>query len=71
MIINTKFSASMLMFSLLAFSSVGCSNSNEADLAGTSTVETMNVIPRAGFIPDVNMWCPHTTNPSPAIAVML
>ena len=35
-----------------------------------NTVLTMNVIPRAGFMPLVNMWCPQTTNPSPAIAVM-
>ena len=31
-------------------------------------VESMNVIPRAGFIPLVNMWWPQTTNPKPAIA---
>src|SRR4029078_5250074 len=30
-------------------------------------VETMKVIPKAGFIPDTNMWCPHTTNPNPAM----
>src|SRR5579863_7979837 len=30
-------------------------------------VETMKVMPRAGFMPDMNMWCPQTTNPRPAI----
>ncbi len=27
-------------------------------------VESMNVAPRAGFMPDWNMWCPHTMKPS-------
>src|SRR5581483_7729719 len=30
-------------------------------------VETMNVMPRAGFIPDMNMWWPQTIKPSPAM----
>ena len=30
-------------------------------------VDTMNVMPKAGFMPDMNMWCPHTMNPSPAM----
>src|SRR5262245_9293731 len=30
-------------------------------------VETMNVIPSQGFMPDMNMWCPQTINPSPAM----
>ena len=33
-------------------------------------VEIMNVMPRAGFMPLVNMWCPHTMKPSPAIAAI-
>src|SRR5262249_9594029 len=32
--------------------------------------ETMNVRPRAGFMPDMNMWCPHTMKPSPAMPAM-
>ena len=31
-------------------------------------VDVMKVMPSAGFIPLVNMWCPHTMNPSPAMA---
>ena len=30
----------------------------------------MNVIPRSGFIPDRNMWWPHTMNPSPAMPLI-
>ena len=30
-------------------------------------VETMNVMPRAGFMPDMNMWWPQTMKPRPAI----
>src|SRR5688572_9306514 len=30
-------------------------------------VETMNVLPRYGFMPDINMWCPHTMKPRPAM----
>ena len=30
-------------------------------------VETMNVMPKAGFMPDMNMWCPQTMKPSPAM----
>src|SRR3954453_79131 len=30
-------------------------------------VDTMNVMPRAGFMPEMNMWCPHTMKPSPAM----
>ena len=33
-------------------------------------VESMNVAPSAGFMPDWNMWCPQTMNPSPAIPAM-
>ena len=32
-----------------------------------SIVESMNVAPSAGFMPDWNMWCPQTMKPSPAI----
>ena len=31
-------------------------------------VETMKVMPRAGFMPLVNMWCPQTMKPRPAMA---
>ena len=27
----------------------------------------MNVMPSAGFMPDMNMWWPQTMNPSPAM----
>ncbi len=30
-------------------------------------VDTMKVMPRAGFMPEMNMWWPHTMNPSPAM----
>ena len=30
-------------------------------------VETMKVIPRAGFMPDMNIWWPQTIKPRPAI----
>ena len=30
-------------------------------------VESMNVAPSAGFMPDWNMWWPQTMNPSPAM----
>ncbi len=30
-------------------------------------VETMNVRPKAGFMPDMNMWWPHTMKPNPAM----
>ena len=33
-------------------------------------VESMNVAPRAGFMPDWNMWWPQTIKPSPAIALI-
>src|SRR5579863_9136938 len=33
-------------------------------------VETMNVMPSAGFMPLVNMWWPQTMKPSPAIAAI-
>src|SRR5438552_119093 len=32
-----------------------------------SIVETMNVMPSTGFMPDTNMWCPHTIKPRPAM----
>ncbi len=31
-------------------------------------VATINVIPRNGFIPATNIWCPQTIKPRPAIA---
>ena len=30
-------------------------------------VESMNVAPKAGFMPDWNMWWPQTMKPSPAM----
>ncbi len=33
-------------------------------------VETMKVIPKIGFIPETNIWCPQTMKPRPAIADM-
>src|SRR5687767_6619096 len=33
-------------------------------------VESMKVVPRMGLMPDMNMWCPQTTNPSPAMPAM-
>src|SRR6185437_14764860 len=30
-------------------------------------VETMKVMPKAGFMPDMNMWCPQTMKPNPAM----
>ena len=30
-------------------------------------VETMNVMPSAGFMPETNMWWPHTMKPRPAM----
>ena len=30
-------------------------------------VETMNVMPSIAFMPDMNIWCPHTMKPRPAI----
>src|SRR3954447_947154 len=45
-------------------------NTLMADGRAIIIVESMNVAPRAGFIPDWNMWWPHTMNPSPAIPAM-
>ena len=45
-------------------------NTFTADGRAIITVETMNVIPRAGFIPEVNMWWPHTMKPRPAMAAI-
>src|SRR5262245_7767683 len=41
-----------------------------ADGSAIIIVESMNVAPRAGFMPDWNMWCPHTMNPRPAMPAM-
>ena len=43
-------------------------NTFTAEGRAIMTVETMKVMPSAGFMPLVNMWCPHTMKPSPAIA---
>ena len=39
-----------------------------AEGSAISMVESMNVAPRAGFMPDWNMWWPQTRKPSPAMA---
>ena len=41
-----------------------------ADGSAIMIVETMKVMPSAGFMPETNMWCPQTMNPRPAIAAM-
>src|SRR5688572_24458606 len=33
-------------------------------------VATMNVMPSTGFMPETNMWWPHTIKPSPAMPAM-
>ena len=33
-------------------------------------VESMNVVPRIGFMPLMNMWWPQTMNPRPAIPII-
>ena len=35
-----------------------------ADGTAMNMVEIMNVVPNVGFMPLMNMWCPHTTQPS-------
>src|SRR6476660_233283 len=45
-------------------------NTFTADGRAIIIVESMNVAPRAGFMPDWNMWCPQTMNPNPAIPLM-
>jgi hypothetical protein len=42
-----------------------------ADGTAITIVESTNVVPSRGLIPDWNMWCPHTIkprNPIPMIA---
>src|SRR5512141_3102447 len=41
-----------------------------ADGTAMTIVEIMNVVPRIGFMPLWNMWCPHTIQPRPAIPMM-
>src|SRR6266851_3799913 len=41
-----------------------------ADGTAMTIVEIMNVVPRIGFMPLWNMWCPHTIQPSPAIPMI-
>jgi len=36
-----------------------------------SMVEIMNDMAMVKFIPDTNMWCPHTIKPSDAIAILV
>ncbi len=38
-----------------------------AEGTAMTIVESMNVVPRIGFIPLMNMWWPQTMNPRPAI----
>src|SRR6266540_5805126 len=38
-----------------------------ADGTAITIVEIMKVVPRSGFMPLWNMWCPQTMNPSPAM----
>src|ERR1043165_7557594 len=38
-----------------------------ADGTAITIVEIMKVVPRYGFIPDWNMWCPQTIQPRPAM----
>src|SRR5260370_12178966 len=41
-----------------------------ADGTAMSSVETMNVDPRVGFMPLMNMWWPHTIHPRNAIPMI-
>src|SRR5262245_7401273 len=38
-----------------------------ADGTAMTMVEIMKVVPRIGFMPDWNMWWPHTIQPRPAM----
>src|SRR5262250_3641168 len=38
-----------------------------ADGTAMTIVEIMKLVPRMGFMPLWNMWCPHTIQPRPAI----
>ena len=41
-----------------------------ADGTEMSSVEIMNPVPNVGFMPLMNMWCPHTPHPSAPIAMI-
>ena len=41
-----------------------------ADGTEIRSVDTMNSVPRVGFIPLMNMWWPHTPQPRKPIAMM-
>ena len=41
-----------------------------AEGTAITIVEIMNVVPSVGFIPDWNMWCPHTIHPRKAMPAM-
>src|SRR6266496_2287751 len=41
-----------------------------AEGTAMTIVEIMNVVPRSGFMPLWNMWCPQTMNPRPAIPMI-
>ena len=42
-------------------------NTLTADGKAIIIVDTINVMPNMGFIPETNIWCPQTINPRPAI----
>src|SRR5258706_8870613 len=41
-----------------------------AEGSAMNMVETMKVVARRGFMPLWNMWCAHTMNPRPAMAMI-
>src|SRR5712691_781659 len=41
-----------------------------AEGTAMTMVEAMKALPRAGFMPLWNMWCPQTMKPSPAIPMI-
>src|SRR6516225_9865586 len=41
-----------------------------ADGSAIMIVDTMNVMPSLGSMPDMNMWWPHTMKPRPAMAII-
>src|SRR5262245_30125846 len=45
-------------------------NTLMADGTAITMVATMNVVPRRGFMPDWNMWWPHTIQPRKAMPMM-
>src|SRR5215813_9726129 len=41
-----------------------------AEGTAMTIVEIMNVVPSSGFMPDWNMWWPHTIQPRPAMPII-